>query len=400
MFFNDLHRQGRPVRTLLLLALGAALPAAAAAAEPTLAVLQEAWRAGGENDEVFFGNVGAVQTDPEGNVLLLDAQLSEVHVYSRTGEHLSTLGREGDGPGEVRRPGDMFVRPDGTVAMIQGFPGRIVMVNPDGTPAGETTYTPPGGAGAGQFAVIVRGFRQGEGMVLAGIRMSFGGGSQSKQVYFLASCDAQGAEQRVLLQKEHTIDYADLRLDELQMDFVWTRVAVGPDGRVYAAPDRNAYAVHVFAPDGAAQRVITRDYTAPSREQRQRDNAKRIIEAVAANYPSPLRGLTIEETDQAISGLFVTGDGRLWVATGRSGRDLPAGAWLVLDVFGPDGAFEKQVALPGSHDPDQDAVYVLPDHRVVVVTGALDAWLNQQAVGAGETEGAPLEIICYTMEKF
>ncbi len=54
----------------------------------------------------------------------------------------------------------MFVRPDGTVAMVQGFPGRIVMVHPDGTPAGETAYTPPGGAAAGQFAVLIRGIAQ------------------------------------------------------------------------------------------------------------------------------------------------------------------------------------------------------------------------------------------------
>ncbi|MFO7610158.1 MAG: hypothetical protein R6X35_13395 [Candidatus Krumholzibacteriia bacterium] len=394
------HRPGRLVPVLSCLALAAVLPAAGTAAEPTLVVLEQAWRAGGESDEVFFGNVGAVQADPQGNVLLLDSQLSEVHVYSPAGEHVATLGREGDGPGEVRRPGDMFVRPDGTVALIQGFPGRIVMVHADGTPAGETTYTPPGGAGAGQFAVIVRGFRQGDGMVLAGIRMSFGGGSQSKQVYFLAACDAQGAEQRVLLQKEHVIDYADLRMDELQMDFVWQRTAVGADGRVYAAPERNAYVIEVFAPDGTRERTITRSYTAPARDDRQRQNAKRIIEAVAANYPAPMQGLTIEDTDPAISGLFVTADGRLWVATGRSGRDLPDGAWLVLDVFGPDGAFERQVALAGDHDPDQDATYVLPDRRVVVVTGALDAWLNQQAVGAGETEGAPLEVICYTMASF
>ncbi len=44
--------------------------------------------------------------------------------------------------------------------------------------------------------------------------MSFGGGSQSAQTYFLSRCDAQGAEQKVLLQKENVIDYADLRLDE------------------------------------------------------------------------------------------------------------------------------------------------------------------------------------------
>ncbi len=46
------------------------------------------------------------------------------------------------------------------------------------------------------------------------------------------------------------------------------------------------------------------------------------------------------------------------------------------------------MALPGDHDADQDAVHILPDGRLVVVTGALDAWLNQQAVGGGAGEGS------------
>jgi hypothetical protein len=86
--------------------------------------------------------------------------------------------------------------------------------------------------------------------------------------------------------------------------------------------------------------------------------------------------------------------------TGRSQVDLPGGAWIVLDVFGPDGAFEKQVALPGGHDAGRDMLVILPDTRVVVVSGALDAWLNQQAVAAGAAEATPLEVICYTMESF
>ena len=393
----------RRTATLFLpgaLLLCACLLSAAAAAAPAVAVLHEDWRAGGEDDEFFFGNVGAVRLGPDGNVHVLDTQLSEAHVYAPDGTHLAVLGREGDGPGEVRRPNDLFVRADGTVALLQGFPGRIVLLNPDGTPAGEANYAPPGGAGAGQFAVLIRGFAHGDGMVLAGIRMSFGGGSQSTQTYFLARCGADGTQQAALLEKEHVVDYAEFRLAEADMDFVWNRVAVGPDGLVYAAPARNEYAVQVMDGDGAVVRTIERAYDAPPRTAAQKENATRIIEGVGANYPAPLQGLEIEPVEAAVSGLFVTDDGRLWVVTGRSGLDAPAGAWLVLDVFGPDGAFARQVALPGAHDPDRDAVFVLPDRRVVVVVGALDAFLNQQAVGAGDAEAVPLEVVCYTMESF
>ncbi len=47
--------------------------------------LNEVWRAGGDDDEVFFGSVQRVLAGPDGNVLLLDNQLSQVQIYSADG---------------------------------------------------------------------------------------------------------------------------------------------------------------------------------------------------------------------------------------------------------------------------------------------------------------------------
>lgn len=77
---------------------------------------QELWRAGGEEDEHFFGVISAALADSAGNIYLLDRQLSEVAVYSSDGRFLRTLSREGEGPGEVRRPVDMLWMPTGTSA--------------------------------------------------------------------------------------------------------------------------------------------------------------------------------------------------------------------------------------------------------------------------------------------
>ena len=59
---------------------------------------------------------------------------------------------------------------------------------------------------------------------------------------------------------------------------------------------------------------------------------------------------------------------------------------MVLDVFDASGTFEKQVALEGDHQADRDAVILLPNGRIVVIVGALDAWLNQQGAGANAEE--------------
>jgi hypothetical protein len=370
-----------------------------ALAEPETANLTEIWRAGGEDDEVFFGSVASIRTDSEGNILLLDGQLSEVHIYSSDGEFQRTVCREGDGPGEVRQPNDMFVTADGIICVLQGFPGRIVKVTADGVPAGEAAYS-QGEGSQGQFAVLNRGFDLPENILLVGIRMTFGG-AISNQTYFLSICSDDGVEKIPLVEKDNAIDYSDFELTETGLDFVWSRVAVGPDGSIFTAPERNTYEIKVFGSDGTPVKTITREYSQGQRDALEVKAARQILEAIGAYYPSPPRRYVTEKTAAVIAGMWITDDGRLWVQTGDAHRSAPEGTWVVLDVFNPDGEFEKQVALPGSYQARQDALFVQPDGLVIVVVGALDAFLNQQAVssdeGGGESTAQPLEVICYRM---
>lgn len=400
---NFSRRLAPALLPLLLAATATAAPAVVEnGAKPAKGVrtakLTELWTRGGDSDDVFFGAAAQVHAGPGGQVLVLDTRLSEVKVLGPDGELVRTLGREGDGPGEVRRPGDMFIAGDGAVCMLQGFPGRVVKVKADGTPAGEAKYG-TGQPGAGQFAVMVRGLPHPGGMVLAGITMSFGSSSVSDQEYFLSLCGPDGTRRQQLLSKQSRVDYADFALDELGMDFVWQRLAGLPDGRLYVAPERNEYRVSVYGPDGKPVREITRAYQSPPRSAAQKEQARRILEAIGANYPTRPKRLSVETTAPAVAGIWVTDDGRMWVLTGDEQPGRPKGTWCMLDVFAPDGTFEQQVALPGAHDQQQDALFVLRDGRLVVVTGALDSFLSQQAVAGGEEEeGADLEITCYKLE--
>ena len=381
---------------ILLVAL---LTGTVALAEPETAALTELWRAGGEDDEVFFGSVAAIRTDNEGNILLLDGQLSEVQVYSPAGEHLRTVFREGDGPGEVRQPNDMFVTADGTVCVLAGFPGKIVRVSADGLPAGQASYA-RGEENQVPMGVLNRGFDMPEGILLVGIRMTFGG-AITNQTYFAALCTDDGVEKSALVEKNNNIDYSEFIMTEAGLDFVWSRIAVGPGGNVFVAPERNTYEIEVFDKNGSPVRSISREYSQSSRSGDEKKAAKQVLEAIAAYYPRPPIRYETEDTAAAIAGMWVTADGRLWVQTGDAHKSAPEGTWVVLDVFSPEGKFEKQVALPGSYQARQDALYVQPDGLVIVVVGALDAFLNQQAVtsdeGGDESTAQPLEVICYRM---
>jgi hypothetical protein len=399
----SLDQRALPLVAVVLLAALAGGPASATADEtPTKTLrLAELWRAGGEEDEIFFGSVGRVTADEQGRVYVLDSQLSQVQVYTSEGEHLATLGREGDGPGEVRRPSDMFLAADGTICLLQGFPGKIVRIDRAGRPAGSTPFD--AGGQQGEFGVLVQGRAHDDGMALVGIRMTFGGSSQSQQRYFLALCDRDGKLQETLLEKEHVIDYADLRLDENAMDFVWNRFDVAASGRIYVAPERDAYEVLVYGPEGERVQTIEREQPPTVRSDEQTQRARRIIEAVGANYPTQLAGLTVARTEPVVQGVFARPDDHFWVLTAEAIAKRPAGVFAVLDEFDREGALVRRVALAGPGDPERDALFCLPNGRVAIVTGALDAWLNQQGVSAGEDaaggeEGAPLELVCYRCE--
>jgi hypothetical protein len=388
-------KPGVPATALLIVVFCCGI----AAAGPETAELTEVWRAGGEDDEIFFGSVAAIRTDSEGNILLLDGQLSEVQVYSPAGEHLRTVFREGDGPGEIRQPNDMFVTEDGTICALAGFPGKIVKVDAEGTPAGQANFS-QGGDSQVPMGVLNRGFDLPEGMLLVGIRMVFTG-AVTQQTYFTTICTDEGVEKVALVEKQNPVDYSNFIMTEAGLDFVWSRVAVGPQGTIYVAPDRNTYEIKVFDNAGAQTGTISHSYTQGPRTKEEVKASRQVLEAIAAYYPRPPVKYETEDTAPAVAGMWATDDGRLWVQTGDAGKNTPEGTWVVLDVFGPDGEFEKQMALPGDYLARQDALYVQPDGMVIVVVGALDAFLNQQAVSSDEGGGAstaqPLEVICYRM---
>ncbi len=358
----------------------------------------EQWRVGGEDEDFFFGTIGRIHQDQAGKIYILDGQLCQVHVLSSDGELLNSLGGEGDGPGEFRGPNDFFVSADGTINVLMGFPGKIVKISADGTPAGITKFSVNGTPPA--FGLLLRGLETEKGLYLGGIQMEFGASGESKQTYFLSSCNDDGNEESRLAEKLHIINYANFRLEEGEMDFVWNRMDAGANGLLYMAEHRNKYSISVMEPDGTVKLIINRDFKAQPRTDRQKKNAEQLIDGIAGYHPAPLKSKAIEEFEPAIGGFSVINDGSIWVQPNIRKQDLPTGTWTSFDVFNADGKLEKQVAIEGSYNRNRDSAYLLPDGRLIVVTSALDAFLNQMGATGDEEpvqEAALLEVICYKL---
>ncbi len=370
-------------------------PAAPIEAASTVAP-DELWRVGGEEDEdVIFGVLSAIKADDAGNLYLLDQQLVEVMVFSRSGEYLRSIGREGEGPGEFRRPGGMFLTPSGDVAVLQRMPGRIILMSADGDPIGNhpVPEAPDGG-----MMMFSQGERAGDYLVLD--INSFARRETGMEITRkLVRIDSQGNIVNTLHTRTDERNFASMSFDEKEMnELQWT---CSDDGRVFVSDNFDAYAITVYGPDGGVERVIERDYEHRQRsgDEMERNKPRIMFRRRGGRTEAP--ETKASETDRDIQAMYPRADGTLWVVSSRGGLSAPEGVIAIFDVFDRDGRFTRQVTVQGDCDFEEDGLHFVDD-RLYVVKGFRSA---QRAQRGGDDEATeeelenaePISVICYDL---
>ncbi len=368
--------------------------------ETTVVTLEERWRIGGESEDPdeLFGVLNQIAVDAAGNVYLLDAQLTVVHVFDADGAFLRRIGREGEGPGEFRRPADLLLLDDGTVGVVQRAPGKIVLMSPDGAPAGEVV---PSIGDSDTFVMLSSASAGADGTILATVgQRRFRSGRRSGSTS-LVRLSRDGEALHTFASMEQTGDLLEIRERDGGMfgGLVW---AAAPGGRVFVSPRFDAYEIDVHAPDGAAIGTWSAPYTSRVRSDDERVRMKRRF----ARPPRGRRGqgpppVVISETDRDVQHLYPRAGGSLWVVSSSGAFDAPEGAIATFDEFDATGAVTRRITLLGEGDFHLDGVYVEGD-RVFVVTGLWDAVLASRGLAAGESEtddesAEPVSVICYSM---
>ena len=358
--------------------------------------LEELWRVGGlDDEETILGVINKVLIDGDHNIYLLDAQLAEIKVFSPEGTQIKVLGKEGDGPGEFRGPTDMCFLPDGTLGVLQAFPGRVIKLNLDNTPAGTWTLGDPT---QGAF-YIMRGLRQGGGVVVAGgteQHVDQANGIITRET-FLSHLDDQGMRAGDYASNTQTIKFQELRLDEkILIDGADRRFDVSKDGRVAVGIPRNAYEISLFDASGKLERVISRQYESWVRNERAAGIWQRIMETIQRQQ-APNAPVSWEETEPDIESLHFSEDGSIWVLNSEGMWAPPSGLFTYYDVFSPDGVFANRVEIRCAGDPQQDMLFFAGEDLAFMITGFWDAALSQfgGSGGADEEEAEPMGVICY-----
>jgi hypothetical protein len=289
----------------------------------------------------------------------------------------------------------MTMMADGTVAMGQRFPGKFVCLNRDGSPAPGLEVRLGGDPGSGNV-MLLSGRHRG-GNLLACLMKQVPEGKRQARISYLVSLSPSGEVRRHYAEHSTYLDFNQLHLAEKEMvaPFVSAHT-VGPDGRVFFTPERNEYRIQVLNPDGSEDRIITRAFENPRRDEVAMDRMAALFEEQKRAISIPMT-YEVERVDPAVAEIIALPDGGLQVAHSRSGRDLPEGIFTSYDVFDATGRWDHELRVRCAADRDNDGLIFLDDGRILQVRGLQVARLTASGNGGqvGQEDEAPvMEIIC------
>ena len=355
--------------------------------------LKELWRAGGEDGEVIFGRISDVVRHSNGEFFVLDNQLCQVEVFSPEGEHLRTLSRQGDGPGEVRQPTGLVLLPGNLLGIGAGFPAKMVTMELDGTPV--ATRYPIGEPSDGNIGVMISLGTGGGLLAATGGRLVFEGPENSYVERFLAVAEADGEGYTQILKRNTPIDPTGRLWDEAADYYFDGRWDLDPDGLFYVPMKREAYEVSVFDRTGELQFAFGRKFDPRKRTDEDKDQASPIINAAGGRNADEW---DICKHDEAITRVMLNpDDGTIWVLTPNGANDQPEGVLETWDIFSPEGEYLKQAAVPNLSDIQDGACFLVGKNLMVVIRGTGSSFNDDRELDEEEAEEEvePLEIICY-----
>jgi len=354
--------------------------------------VNQLWERGGEDDDMLFGVVGRILVDEDGLSYVLDQQLSEIHVFDEGGEWIQTMGREGEGPGEFQNAGDMFFSPGQAIAVAQMFPGKIVQLNRDGTPADGYDI------GADGFVSTMRGRQLGDNLVLSGSESNFAEG-QMQRMAFIREVAPDGTIGTVFTTEDNNVDFAKLEFSEVDLDGYTRHWTVTTDDRVVAAKHWDRYELTAWNADGSVDRVFTRGYEPTKRSDEEREEA---ASQFGININGRQATILTSEVERCVEEIYTRPDGVIWVEHDRSGDRHDEGILWELDEFDSEGNYTRRILIKAPGDTEDDGV-VLQGDKLFVVRGLAAA---QASLGGGDDEeeeesmddyADPLSIVCYRL---
>lgn len=304
-----------------------------------------------------LGRVGGVVALRDGSIWISDQQLAVIRRYSSDGIFLGQVGREGEGPGEFRRPSSMRLLPDGSVVVWDPGQARVSRFSPDGSLLGSLRAP---------SVVITEAWEMFEAdtvghLHILGSRPSGGPGATGEMFWVETTADGEVVDSLA----------APPRQREGWVDPLITVSAVSPLG--YVVVGRNEGYTFGFEDDGV-EYLIERPGRRVPYEPAERREKQRLEDLFAERRGESARQVPAEKP--VFSDFRLDASGRLWVRVYVRGQRLPedeaqeaerrrscerfgippeecdrgAREWtepVVYEVIQPDGRYLGRLRFPG-----------------------------------------------------
>ncbi len=353
--------------------------------------LEPLWTIGGSDDDVLLGTIERVLTLDDGRVLLLDSQLSHVLECSPDGKVVREIGHSGEGPGELTNPRDLVHFEDGSLGLVKVFPGQLVMLDPEGLPAGVIKLKADDAPGG--FVTMHRALHAGGVLLLGGSIMTMNPDLPVQtRTFFLGRFDREGNKTVEYVRTDATFDVRKRKLLESWQEFVWSRMGVASDGTVVVCIPRDEFVLSWFAPEGTLLRTATLPFKPWPRNQLAHDRMQGILQRQADHMPGT--EAVVADTEPVVVDLMVRGNGDVWCLTSRSMWEGEDSVFAAYEVINEAGHYIQQVRVVCEGDATRDRLIVSGD-RAYRVAGYWDAVNRVQGSPVEGEDPEPMSVTCY-----
>ncbi len=324
--------------------------------------LTERWSIDGDSEDLLVGTIVDAKSDQSGVTYLLDYTLQHVLAIGTDGGLLLLIGGEGDGPGETRHAGRLFLVENKKIGLLDLLSSKISWLDLDGNPLPSTNIR-LNSDGSGVFGTwdtrIV-----GDGYVAAFWQRNTTGQEGRFQIT-LAYVPDDGKEPVILLQMpdKTAASRGPVENEADEYNFVWNSWDVNRKGDVFAALSRDSDDISVFSLSGEKVRTF-------STGVERRPRTKEEIEKVSKHFVkigNQEGAVKIAQFDPYFDHVWCDEEGNVWTNTPSRKEDNADDVFLRYEVFSPEGKLIYGVELEGPWARIYDHSFLLNSRSMIIV---------------------------------